>query len=130
MILVADMYGKGVRPKDDAEAMAQVKQLYADRSVLRARVGKALEVLKSAGRQRTAGHGTHRGDRLLLRRRDRTGTGAQRRRHRRRRHLPRRAVDVDCRRKRGAVKASLLVLNGADDTGHDARGHRRRSRRK
>src|SRR4249919_89367 len=36
VVLVVDMYGKGVRPKDDAEAMAQVKQLYADRSVLAA----------------------------------------------------------------------------------------------
>ena len=54
-MLVADVYGKGVRPKNDAEAMAQVKQLYADRSVLRARADKALEVLQGAGRRRAAG---------------------------------------------------------------------------
>ncbi|MFL6593037.1 MAG: dienelactone hydrolase family protein [Luteimonas sp.] len=51
VILVADVYGKGVRPKDDAEAMAQVKTLYADRDALRERAGKALQVLKAeAGR--------------------------------------------------------------------------------
>jgi len=47
VILVADVYGKGVRPKDDAEAMAQVKKLYADRGALRERADKALQVLKS-----------------------------------------------------------------------------------
>ena len=47
VILVADVYGKGVRPKDDAEALAQVKQLYADRGVLRERADKALQVLKT-----------------------------------------------------------------------------------
>lgn len=51
VILVADVYGKGVRPKDDAAAMAQTKKMYADLPALRARVAKAVEVLKSqAGR--------------------------------------------------------------------------------
>jgi dienelactone hydrolase len=47
VVLVADMYGKDVRPKNDEEAMAQVKQLYGDRALLRARINKALDVLKA-----------------------------------------------------------------------------------
>jgi len=47
VVLLADVYGKDVRPKDDAEAMAQVKAMYADRQALRARVAKALDVLKA-----------------------------------------------------------------------------------
>ena len=46
VILVADVYGKGVRPKDDAAAMKQVKSLYADRSVLRERVARSLQALR------------------------------------------------------------------------------------
>ena len=37
VVLLADVYGKGVRPKDDKEASAQVQALYADRGILRAR---------------------------------------------------------------------------------------------
>src|SRR5690348_5443475 len=40
VVLLADVYGKGVRPKDDKEASAQVQSLYADRNVLRARANK------------------------------------------------------------------------------------------
>lgn len=47
VILVADMFGTGVRPKNGAEAGEAVKPLYADRSLLRARVGRALQVLRS-----------------------------------------------------------------------------------
>lgn len=47
VVLLADVYGKGVRPKDDKEASAQVQSLYADRDVLRARANKALEVLRA-----------------------------------------------------------------------------------
>lgn len=47
VILVADVYGKGVRPKDDAAAMAQTKKMYADLPGLRARVAKAVDVLKA-----------------------------------------------------------------------------------
>ncbi|MGV8930925.1 MAG: dienelactone hydrolase family protein [Luteimonas sp.] len=47
VILVADMYGKGVRPKDDAAAMAQVKTLSADVPAMRARINKAVDVLKA-----------------------------------------------------------------------------------
>lgn len=114
VILVADMYGKGVRPKDDAEAMAQVKQLYADRGVLRERAGKALEVLKAqAGKApldpaRLGAIGFCFGGATVL-------------------ELARNGADIagvvtfhgglstSMPAQRGAVKASLLVLNGADD---------------
>jgi len=46
VVLVADVYGKGVRPKDDAAALKQVKSLYADRSVLRERAARALQALR------------------------------------------------------------------------------------
>lgn len=47
VILVTDVYGKGVRPKDNAGALAQVKRLYSDVEALRARTAKAVEVLKA-----------------------------------------------------------------------------------
>ncbi len=46
VVLVADVYGKGVRPADAKAAGEQVAKLYADRSVLRARAAKALEILR------------------------------------------------------------------------------------
>ena len=116
VVLVADVYGKGVRPKNDEEAMAQVKRLYGDRAVLRARINKALDVLKAQG------------DAALL---DATKLGAlgycfggatvlE---------LARSGTDIDAvvtfhggldtsmPASKGAIKASLLVLNGADDRG-------------
>ena len=47
VVLVADVYGKNVRPADTREASAQAGRMYADRSVLRARAAKALEVLRA-----------------------------------------------------------------------------------
>jgi dienelactone hydrolase len=114
VILVADVYGKGVRPKDDAEAMAQVKQLYADRGVLRQRAGRALQVLRAqAGKvpldtTRIGAIGFCFGGATAL-------------------ELARSGADIagvvsfhgtlptSMPAKSGAVKASLLVLNGADD---------------
>lgn len=46
VVLVADVYGKGVRPANAQDANAQVSRLYADRNVLRARAAKALDVLR------------------------------------------------------------------------------------
>ncbi len=46
VVLVADVYGKGVRPKTDAEAGPVAAALRADRPKLRARVQRAVEVLK------------------------------------------------------------------------------------
>ena len=47
LVLVADVYGKGVRPKTDAEAGPVATKLRNDRPVLRARSLKAIEVLKA-----------------------------------------------------------------------------------
>lgn len=47
VILVTDMYGKGVRPADDAAAGALVGTLYKDVPTMRARAAKAVEVLKA-----------------------------------------------------------------------------------
>jgi len=47
VVLVADVYGKGVRPKTDAEAGPLATKLRNDRPVLRARALKAIEVLKA-----------------------------------------------------------------------------------
>lgn len=46
VVLVADVYGKGIRPKTDAEAGPVATAMRADRPKLRARVQKAVEVLK------------------------------------------------------------------------------------
>ena len=51
VILVADVYGADVRPKNPAEAGAATKAMYADRAALRARINGALAQLKAqAGR--------------------------------------------------------------------------------
>ncbi|HET6436112.1 MAG TPA: dienelactone hydrolase family protein [Xanthomonadaceae bacterium] len=116
VVLVADMYGKGVRPRDDAEAMAQVKKLYADRGVLRARAAKALEVLEAQADSapldpaKLGAIGYCFGGATVL---ELARAGAD---------LAAVAtfhggLDTDMPAKPGAVKASLLVLNGADDKG-------------
>jgi dienelactone hydrolase len=115
VVLVTDVYGKGVRPKADADAQAQVKKLYGDRSVLRARVNKGVEVLKTAkdvpldtGRIGAIGYCF--GGATVL-------------------ELARSGADIDAvvtfhgglntsmPAEAGKVKASILVLNGADDQG-------------
>jgi dienelactone hydrolase len=51
VVLVADVYGKNVRPKDNTEAAAASKPLRDDRALLRTRANAALEALKAqAGR--------------------------------------------------------------------------------
>ena len=47
VILVADMYGEGVRPKNADEAKDQVGKLYADRAKLRARINEAVATLRA-----------------------------------------------------------------------------------
>jgi len=47
VILLTDMYGEGTRPKSDAQAKTAVGPLYADRGLMRKRVGKAFEQLKA-----------------------------------------------------------------------------------
>ncbi len=114
VILVADVYGKGVRPKDDAAAMAQVRQMYADRSVLRARANKALEILKAqvgkapldVGRLGAVGF-CFGGATALELARSGTNLGGVVTFHG--------DLSTSMPAKSGAVKTSLLVLNGADD---------------
>ena len=116
VVLVVDMYGKGVRPKNPEQAMAQVKKLYADRSAMRLRMNKALDVLRTgAGKApvdpgRIAAFGYCFGGSSVL-------------------ELARSGADVagvvsfhggldtGMPAAQGAVKAPVLVLNGADDKG-------------
>lgn len=49
VVLLADLYGQGVRPHDPAEAMKLIGGLRADRKALRARMVKALEALRREG---------------------------------------------------------------------------------
>ena len=116
VVLVVDMYGKGVRPKNAEEAQAQVKTLYADRDAMRTRMTAALETLRAqAGKapldaSRLAAFGYCFGGSSVL-------------------ELARSGADIDgvitfhggldttAPAKSGAVKAPILVLNGADDRG-------------
>ncbi len=47
VVLVVDMYGKGIRPQNGDEALAQVQKLYPNPDVMRVRMLKALGVLKA-----------------------------------------------------------------------------------
>jgi len=47
VVLVADVYGKNLRPKDNDEAAAASKPLREDRELLRARAAAALDALKA-----------------------------------------------------------------------------------
>lgn len=114
VVLVVDMYGEGVRPKDAAEALAQVKKIYADIPMMRARINKSVEVLRAqAGDapldpQKIAALGFCFGGSSVL-------------------ELARSGADVagvvsfhgglgtGMPAQPGAVKAPLLILNGADD---------------
>jgi dienelactone hydrolase len=115
VVLLADVYGKGVRPKNDDEAMAQVKGLYADRNVLRARANKALEVLRAQAanapidlREIGAVGYCFGGATVLELARSGADLAAVVTFHG--------ALDTARRAARGNFKPSLLVLNGADDS--------------
>lgn len=115
VVLVVDMYGKGVRPENPEQALAQVKKLYADRPAMRARMNKALDVLRTkAGMapvdsSQVAALGYCFGGSSVL-------------------ELARSGADVagvvtfhggletSMPAAQGAVKAPLLILNGADDS--------------
>lgn len=114
VILVADVYGKGVRPRDHTEAMAEVRKAYAAPEGVAARVGKAVEVLKAqAGKaplsaDRLGAFGFCFGGGAVL-------------------ELARSGADVAgvvsihgdlkgaAKAEPDGIKASVLVLNGADD---------------
>jgi len=116
VVLVADVYGKGKRPKDVKEASAFSKALRNDRATLRTRIEKSVAVLKAqAGRTpldagRIAALGFCFGGTTVL-------------------ELARAGSDVAAvvslhgglstplPANDGAVRTSILVLNGADDAG-------------
>jgi len=116
VVLLADVYGKGVRPKNDEEAMVQVKAMYADRQRLRARAAKALDVLRAqagkapvdAARLGAIGYCFGGATVLELARSGANLAGVA---------TFHGGLDTTLPAKPGAVKASLLVLNGADDKG-------------
>lgn len=54
VIFMGDMYGKDLRPKDNAEAREAVKPLLADRPVLRQRVVAAFDQLKALAARHAA----------------------------------------------------------------------------
>lgn len=47
VVFAADMYGKGIRPKDRAEASQQAGKFYGDRSLFRSRANRAIEQVRS-----------------------------------------------------------------------------------
>jgi dienelactone hydrolase len=116
VILLTDMYGQTVRPKSDAEALAAAKPLYADRAQMRKRINYALDQLKAqAGKapldlSRLAAIGFCFGGSAVL-------------------DLARSGADVaavvsfhgglttDDPALAKQIKAKVLAMNGADDTG-------------
>ena len=54
VIFMGDMYGVDVRPRSTAEAQAATKPLYADRALMRQRVGAAFGQLQSLAAQQAA----------------------------------------------------------------------------
>ena len=54
VIFMGDMYGRDVRPKDNKEAQAATKPLYADRPLLRKRVVAAFDQLKALAAKHAA----------------------------------------------------------------------------
>ena len=116
VVLVADVYGTNVRPANTEQAMAQVKKMYADRVVLRARVAKALQVLKSqagkapldVGKLGAIGYCFGGATVLELARSGADVAGVV---------TFHGGLDTSMPAKPGTVKASVLVLNGANDQG-------------
>ncbi|HET7843787.1 MAG TPA: dienelactone hydrolase family protein [Xanthomonadales bacterium] len=115
VILVADVYGKDVRPTNDQEAGAAAGGMYKDRNVLRARAAEALKQLRAqAG---TAPIDTkHIGaigfcfggaTALELARSGADIAGVA---------TFHAALNTDMPAQAGAVQAKVLVQNGADDT--------------
>ena len=116
VVLVADVYGRDAQPADSAAARALTGALREDLPVLRQRINKALEVLRTnaAGApldaSRIAAFGYCFGGTTVL-------------------ELARSGADIagvvtfhgglatSMPAEKGAVEASVLVLNGADDQG-------------
>ena len=115
VVLVADVYGKDVRPADAGEAGKAAQGMYADRPALRKRVAAALEQLQAAASSAPIAPGQFGaigfcfGGATVL-------------------ELARSGADIagvvsfhgnlstSLPAEAGKVQASVLVLNGADDT--------------
>jgi dienelactone hydrolase len=116
VVLVADVYGKGVRPKNGDEARKLVGALYEDPATMRARVGKALEVLRAnaahapldAAKLGAIGYCFGGTVALELARSGADIAGVA---------TFHGGLDTKLPAQKGVVKASVLVLNGADDRG-------------
>jgi dienelactone hydrolase len=115
-VLLADVYGAGLRPANAAEAGAAAQSMYADRALLRVRANAALDLLKtqsdSAGFpvDRLGAIGFCFGGATVLElarsgREDLAGVVSF--------HG---GLGTSMPAQAGAVKASVLVLNGAADT--------------
>ena len=116
VVLVADVYGKGAQPKDSGGARALVEKLYADRTELRVRIGKALSVLEENaagapldGSKLGAFGYCFGGATVLELARSGAAIDAVVTFHG--------GLDTSMPAQPGAVQASVLVLNGADDRG-------------
>lgn len=114
VVLVTDMYGKGIRPKNPEQALAQVKKMYKDVPGMRTRANKALEVLKAQAKKtpldasRIGAFGFCFGGSSVL---ELARSGAD---------LKvvvtfHGGIDTPLPAAPGAIKPSLLILNGADD---------------
>lgn len=115
VILVADVYGKDVRPTNDKDAGAAAGGMYKDRKVLRARVAEALKQLRAQvgkapldGKNWGAIGFCFGGATALELARSGADVAAVATFHA--------ALNTDMPATKGAVKAKLLVQNGADDT--------------
>ena len=116
VVLVADVYGKGVRPKNSTEAGNVTKPLRDDRATLRTRINEAVKVLKKqagktpldAGKIGAIGFCFGGTTVLELARSGSDVAGVVSLHGGLATSLPARA---------NAVRSSVLVLNGADDRG-------------
>ncbi len=115
VVLVADVYGKGVRPKDDKAAGAQVAKMYQDLPGLRVRATAALNALRAQAAKapidtdRIGALGYCFGGKTVL---ELARSGAE---------IAgvvtfHGGLDTTLPAEPGALKAGVLVLNGADDT--------------
>lgn len=115
VVLVADMFGKGVRPKDDKAALALVTKLYQDLPTLRSRANAALEFLRNQAANapvdaaRIGAFGYCFGGKTVL---ELARSGAE---------VAgvvsyHGGLDTTMPAQASGLKASVLVLNGADDT--------------
>lgn len=116
VVLLTDVYGKGVRPKDNAEALVQVKKLGGDVKGWRARINKAVDVLKAQAGESpldTSKIGAlgycFGGSTVLELARSGADIAGVVTFHG--------GLDTSMPAEKDAVKTSVLVLNGADDKG-------------